>query len=737
MNADLSKTPALQTTHQVRPRLLRLTHPADRAESALLIANPAVEGYDTLQHQLRELVQTRSPERTLAARERAAAMLEILDGRTLAEYGVWLHYPWARRLVHLLDREEFIELRTSRNRYLVTEGEQARLAEKRVGIVGLSVGQSVALAIALERGCGELRLADHDTLDLSNLNRLRAGLHEVGLPKVVIAAREIAELDPYLEVLGFPEGLTEATLDGFFSRGGPLDLVIDECDGLAMKVRLRERARELRIPVLMQTSDRGLLDIERFDLQPDRPLFHGLAGDLRAESLAGLTSEQKVPHVLKILGVDGLSTRMRASLLEVEHTVRTWPQIGSAVTFGGGLAADTARRILLNQIHRSGRFYVDLAELVSDAIAAPAALGVSEDVLRDLVCLATLAPSGGNHQPWRWVARGHRLELHEDPAQRMALTDFENLGTAVALGAAAESLVLAAHDGGLEVATELPPPGAPGDLRAIFDLAPSTLQAREAHDFDHLGAHLEVRRTERRLGRRESLPPDAPSLLREAAESFDGVHLRLRTERAPIEALARLVGEGDRLRILDPGLSREMFAELRWTKSEATSRGDGLEVSALELSATDRAGLELARDPKALALLAEWGLGAALAQFGQKSAASSAAIGLLTVNATDRAAFFRAGRALQRLWLTATARGLGLHPMSFLPYAFARILRGGGQGLAPSTAQGLAALWPPYSQLFGLDPAEGQVLLFRLFPSTGPVTPSHRRAVDSVLQFVP
>ena len=29
----------------------------------------------------------------------------------------------------------------------------------------------------------------------------------------------------------------------------------------------------------MATSDRGLFDIERFDLDPDRPLFHGLAGE--------------------------------------------------------------------------------------------------------------------------------------------------------------------------------------------------------------------------------------------------------------------------------------------------------------------------------------------------------------------------------------------------------------------------------------------------------------------------
>jgi len=116
--------------------------------------------------------------------------------------------------VHVLDESEFVELRTNRNRYLITAAEQEVLAGKRIGIVGLSVGQSVAMAIALERGCGELRLADHDTLDLSNLNRLRGGVHEIGLPKVVMAARAIAELDPYLQVHTYPQGLTEGTRSG-------------------------------------------------------------------------------------------------------------------------------------------------------------------------------------------------------------------------------------------------------------------------------------------------------------------------------------------------------------------------------------------------------------------------------------------------------------------------------------------------------------------------------------------
>ena len=71
-------------------------------------------------------------------------------------------------------------VRHDRNRYKIDANEQSRLIDTTVGIVGLSVGNAVARTISLEGSCGSLRLADFDTLDLSNMNRLQAGVHELG-----------------------------------------------------------------------------------------------------------------------------------------------------------------------------------------------------------------------------------------------------------------------------------------------------------------------------------------------------------------------------------------------------------------------------------------------------------------------------------------------------------------------------------------------------------------------------
>ncbi|WP_131811874.1 hypothetical protein, partial [Mycobacterium mantenii] len=58
-----------------------------------------------------------------------------------------------------------------------------------------------------------------------------------------------------------------------------------QVEALDIKVLLREAARDRGIPVLMATSDRGLLDAERFDLQPQPSVMHGLLGDMDTTAL--------------------------------------------------------------------------------------------------------------------------------------------------------------------------------------------------------------------------------------------------------------------------------------------------------------------------------------------------------------------------------------------------------------------------------------------------------------------
>jgi len=334
----------------------------------LLSQTPSIQIYDTIESQLSELVKINNPQKQLSAEEYKVQIEAHLAGKDPDEYGVWVYYPWSQKLVHLLDEEEFIKVRTSRNLYKIKPEELEVLRRKKLGIIGLSVGQSIAMTIATERICGELVLADFDTVELCNMNRLsNCNVYNLGASKAVITAQKIAELDPYLKVTCFTDGITEDNIDAFLGEGpGRINILIEECDSIDVKIISRIKAREKGIPVVMDTNDRGMLDVERFDLEPERPLFHGNLNEegIDFTKLKNLTSQEKLPMLDAMVNLSALSDRMKYSLSEMGKSINTWPQLASSVVLGGAMVTDTCRRILLSETNSSGRYYVDFKELI-------------------------------------------------------------------------------------------------------------------------------------------------------------------------------------------------------------------------------------------------------------------------------------------------------------------------------------------------------------------------------------
>lgn len=355
-----------QDDNNFTPVFYHLQQPEDQAAlEVLLAANPAVRVYDHINSQLSELMKIRNPTKRLTPEESEQQVRAYVGNTPLHEFGVWVYYPWSLRLVHIVEEKDFIELRTSRNKQKITDEEIALLSTRKIGVIGLSVGQSVALTLTMERVCGELRLADFDRVELTNMNRIRTGIHNIQVPKVVVAAREIMEQDPFMKVRCFLDGATEENLDAFFTDGGNLDILVEECDGIDIKVLSRIKAKSLGIPVVMDTNDRGMVDVERFDLEPDRPLLHGfIPADLDLQKLRGLSDAEKLPIFRPMVALDDMSEKMKYSLTQIGKTITTWPQLASSVVLGGAVVTDTCRRILLNQYQNSGRYYVDFEQLI-------------------------------------------------------------------------------------------------------------------------------------------------------------------------------------------------------------------------------------------------------------------------------------------------------------------------------------------------------------------------------------
>jgi len=316
---------------------------------------------DTSESVLEALVEFDHP----SVRDQAeVAKLALEYSGDLAEKMNIVHFPWLDKDIKLPEKDLFRRIRSSRNRNLITPDEQVKLEKFTVGIAGMSVGSNIALAVFIAgMSVEKIKLADADTLSLPNLNRIRSGVGNIGKKKVEIVAQQLYELDPYSEIICFANGVTEENITEFVSG---CDVVVDEVDDLKIKIMLRLEAKKLGIPVVMVTDIdyRALLDVERYDLDSDYPLFHGRAGEVTLDTVKdGLTNELRVQLSTSIVGGENLSPRMMASLAEIGKTLPTWPQLGPAAFMAGTVASYAIKEIAIGEIS-SGRWLLAVDEMV-------------------------------------------------------------------------------------------------------------------------------------------------------------------------------------------------------------------------------------------------------------------------------------------------------------------------------------------------------------------------------------
>lgn len=757
----------LQTkTHQnsYKPLMFRLKDDEQKkAFETLILSNKNLQVFDHIVSQVEELIKCLHPTIVfLPPTALANAVEQHFGGKPSDECGVWVYYPWAEKLVHILDEQEFAIVRTNRNKHKITAKEQQELATKKIGVMGLSVGQSVSLTLAMERGFGELRIADFDELDLSNINRIRTGIFNLKIKKTVIVAREIAEIDPYLNVVCFEDGITEDNLNDFLTGNGKLDLLIDECDSFDIKINSRNKAKSLGIPVLMEGSDRGTIDIERFDLEPDRPVLHGMVDHLDMNKYKSLTTmDEKLPYMTAVTGVETLSPRMKGSAIEIMSTISTWPQLASAVTYGGGVTADLARKILLNTLKVSGRYFLDLDELIQNPAAhqtnsrstnpehlslqtienfinnhqlfdAKNSIALTDDILTELIDAAGKAPSGGNNQPWRWHYQNGILHLFLEQSATKSYLDPENISSYMSLGAAIENLLLAAANKNLAVNWELTPQHAPLHI-AWFGFSAN----HQTSEQESLLAHqINLRHTNRKITPRQELDETVLNKLSSLINQTEHAKLTWVTDVEKLKNLGAISSHADLLRMfIDEAHTDFIEKEMRWNLDEVSETENGIGIHTLDLSNNDNIGLQLIKDKRTIEFLKQIEGGSAFKRIAIQQFLSSSAVGLISMPTANVKNFINSGMAAERLWLSATALNLQLHPVNVPLIFFYKNSIEKNLNIPEKDKAILTNLEYNFKNIFSISQQEQAMFMFRIFKATPSPEKTIRKSTKKILSI--
>ena len=324
------------------------------AFTELCTTHPNIKKIDCINNQLVELFEVQNPELIKYPEKKQPAKAETC----------WVYFPWSETVVHILNKTDYELVRISRNTFLIPEKEQNVFRQSVIAIAGLNVGNPGAICIVQEGGSMRMKLADFDTVSLSNLNRFRAGLAQLGENKCLLTAKQAYEINPYIELELYEKGIDQNNIDDFLLKP-KIDLLIEEVDNLPLKIELRERAKKHNIPVLMVTGNGSniIVDIERYDLDSNIELLNGhLKDDVKKKIITGNVQQfsQKIELMRDFMGSEFLTQELQNSFLQVGNSIPGIPQLAEATFLRGAALAYFARKIVTKDSVPSGRYTLEL-----------------------------------------------------------------------------------------------------------------------------------------------------------------------------------------------------------------------------------------------------------------------------------------------------------------------------------------------------------------------------------------
>jgi adenylyltransferase/sulfurtransferase len=193
-----------------------------------------------------------------------------------------------------------------------------------VGAGGL--GSPVALYLAAA-GVGRLTLCDHDSVDLTNLQRqIVHDTGTIGMPKVESARRRLAAINPQTRVDALAERVGGERLEALVESA---DVVLDATDNFSTRHAINRACVKLRRPLVSGAGVRFDGQISVFDLRrADSPCYHCLfpeEGDLEEmrcavmgvfAPLVGIIGSMQAAEALKVIMDVGETLNGRLLLLD-------------------------------------------------------------------------------------------------------------------------------------------------------------------------------------------------------------------------------------------------------------------------------------------------------------------------------------------------------------------------------------------------------------------------------------
>lgn len=342
---------------------------------------------------------------------------------------------------------------------------------------------------------------------------------------------------------------------------------------------------------------------------------------------------------------------------------------------------------------------------------------MDKEIIKKIIEAGNLAPSGGNSQPWKFIARDNTVEVAMLPEKDHPILNFKNRGTYVAHGALMENVEIAASSFGYKSLFEIFP--RPGISARI------TFQPLERAQNEELKEAIAKRHSNRKPYKNEALLEEEKRYL------FEGAHKFPQCELA--------VAEGEKMRRISENLAFDLvlflsnkllhehfFQEVLWEEEDQKLRG-GLYIKTMEIAGPKAFIFKLLKNWTAVQLLNRMKLPQKIYKESVKTASSAGLFGAIIIRNQDDN-FIYAGRLMENIWLRATKLNLGFQLITGVPFLWQQLNFGKSKIFSKKDK---AVINKAYRNLLDIFRVEDQdrviACIFRIGEAEKPLAISYKR----------
>lgn len=641
------------------------------------------------------------------------------------------------------------ELAFSRNIGWFTEDEQAILKTKRVAIAGMGgVGGSHVLTL-VRLGITKFHLSDFDEFACENTNRQAgANVDTYDKKKLDTMVSMAKAINPDIEVKLWPEGINAENTDEFLEG---VDCYVDSLDFFAL---------EPRKLVFKLCAEKGIPATTAAPIGMGTAYLNFLPGKMTFEEyfqLNGYTENEQYLRFFLGLTPAALQQAYLVDPSRLDLANKKGPSTIVGCQLASGVTAAQVAKIFLNrgdilnvphglhfdaytnQFKKTWRpggnsnpmqklaFKIGKKRLLDNPPPSPKPstnqdLTIAEQVLD----LARWAPSGDNTQCWRFkLINETSFEIHANDTRDSVVYDLDGHSSHLAHGALLETIDIAANKFGYTVDVE--------SDETDDTLIKYTITLHQSNNLqkDDLAPYIKVRSVQRRAMGTQPLTTAEKGLLEDALPS--GFTLQWFETKEEKSAIAKLnfCNAKTRLTMFEAYNVHKEIIDWKQRYSETKIPEQALGVDWL----TARMMQSLFKSWDRMKFVNKYLAGTILPRIqldyipSLKSSAHFAVVAESTPESIQD--YVKAGRAIQRFWLTAAKLNLGFQPEQ-TPVIFSRYINNNLQFTEDSKVNKNAAKGKVMFEALMEQPSN-TVFMGRLGRSKAPKSRSTRRPLNELL----